>query len=42
MMTGFFYGQTHGLFLPVFPDLLLLRVELLESQLLMSMIIMSF
>ena len=20
MMTGFFYGQTHGLFLPVFPD----------------------
>ena len=20
MMTGFFYGQTHGIFLPVFPD----------------------
>ena len=20
MMTGFFYGQTHGLCLPVFPD----------------------
>jgi len=20
MMTGFFYGQTHGLFLPFFPD----------------------
>jgi len=20
MMTGFFYGQTHGLFFPVFPD----------------------
>jgi len=42
MMTGFFYGQTHGLFYQFFLILLLLAVELLESQLLMSMIIMTF